>query len=169
MNMKEPACSSPNTPLAASHTMVPVPAPVTRSTGMPSASMSLRVCDNLVHDDGDGFAPLLGAAHVLRLAVVGLQPGEPEGGVLADFVGQGHGLLARRDAATVLAHVDLHENVDHGGRAVRLRAWFIAWASRVTPSALSTAIASRPFSADTWCASAATRASFCGAMTSLLM
>ena len=59
-----------------------------------------------------------GAAHVLRLAVVGLQPGEPQGGVLADLVRQGHGRLARRDAAAALADVDLHENVDHGGCAI---------------------------------------------------
>ena len=85
---------------------------------MPSASISLRVNRHVLHHDGDGVAPLLGRAQVLGLAVVGLQPGEAQGRVLADLLRQRDRRLAGRHAAAALADVDFDEHVDHGVAAL---------------------------------------------------
>jgi hypothetical protein len=68
---------------------------------------------DVLHHHADHIAPFLRAADVLGLAVIGLQPREPQGRVLADLVHQVHRRAARRHAAAAVAHVDLHKNVDH--------------------------------------------------------
>ena len=136
-----------------------MPAPVTSGQAMPAAVMPACAARASAAGMADRRLALAGAAQVLGRAVVGLQAGEAQAGRRSTTCCASAPAAAGGDAAAALADVDLDEHVDAAcrPRAARRR----AARCRATES---TAIASL-----TLPASAATRSSLAGSITSLLM